>query len=685
MDQKLIIKALNSACGNKNFKFQVVIRHDQLHIYANHRADYPPNYKLLEVNVGNAISSLALEDLDSVWLYGRPLDRVEPNWKIFVELPTQAHEDSGDTVGNTEALESEIDFAEFKLFEEFPTDNSTGDTGLLHATGMVHKNLFRESEVDAIAATIGMEEGFEAEESDLDLPEFEDFPEDDSTGDTGLLQDTGLIHGTPLKEEEIDFSVVRINVGNTLDDSPQSEIKAASDLDIVEKPLDCYCFVTNKKLLTSDIIPPGKEIVRLVKFFHHLTDKNQYKLLPLLERYFQHTETPDLEKMAIAIQRWFKQISELEYDEQKIVAIWLSRYCYAPDATLAEFKTIAAQNAVTETAKKNLRRNSHYSFTPASSPATNQEQLEELVESQFKIPLIVKRLILPSAWILTTVLLILWSIWSNGNSQVITSGQIPSLCQNTIGSPNYCRLAVNLAGAKTISQSPRSLFPLTEVTETVATYGCERYANLKAGVDNDNLAPEQTPVISSYGEKIFPHIYVVEAEQKNVQQQINNIKVGCVYTTGQGQRSPELLAADIIPLTWPTEHYQPQASLERNLTFGILTQPISLGLYTIFAALGIAISSWFNLGIKINHPQTVYLAAITLGFAQVIASAVAFLGIVTSFMLPAVTIMIISLLVKDFQIRWSRGYLLVAVGIFSIITIQFLFYNLCLGLINIWI
>ncbi|MGB5710651.1 MAG: hypothetical protein WBM44_07045, partial [Waterburya sp.] len=585
----------------------------------------------------------------------------------------QATRKDGDIIGSNEDLESEIDFVEF---EDFPTDNSTGaDTGLLQDTGMVHKNFFKEEEINTIAATVTTETGFE--EDALDELDFEDFLEDDSTGDTGLLHDTGLIHGSPLKEEEINFNTFTIS-------EIESEIVESPDLDLNDNSFAQYCFVTNKKLLTSDIIPPGKEIMRLVKFFHHLSENNQHKLLPILDSYFLHAEAPNLEKMAIAIQKWFKQIGELNYDDRQMVAIWLSRYCFDTETTLEEFKAIAAQHATVSMKKKAKGRSTEYSFTSLNSnpSSAKSEQPDELTEKGFHLPPIFKKLILPGVWILATVILLVLGIMSNNSTTIIASQQIPSLCSNTIGSTNYCRLAVNLAGEKTIAQPPKSLFPLTEVTETVATYGCERYANLKAKISS-NIAPEQTPVRSSYGEKIFPHIYVISAEQKNVKQG-GHTKVGCVYTTGQGQRSPKLLAADIIPSNWPTEHYQKQARLNANLSFGIFTKPINLGLYTIFAALGIALASWSNMGIKINHPQTIYLVALILGIVQVISSSITstFLGIVGTVALPILAIFIASLLIKDFQINWNRGYPLIATSVLMMIAIQFLFYVLCLGLIN---
>ncbi|MEM7593965.1 MAG: phage holin family protein, partial [Cyanobacteria bacterium P01_A01_bin.83] len=700
-----IVKALNSTCGNRNFKFQAICQHDRLHIYANHRVDYQPNYELLKTSVAQAIASLALDNLDSVWLYGRPLNRVEPNWKIEVELPTPADRETSDTFNTTEDLGSDVkslggqrleatsklrplNYTQLGQFEEFTTNNAE-DTNPQQDTAPIPQDIqdsLTAEELEQI--TINPVKPEILEDSELDFAAFEDFLEEDSAGDTGLLQDTGLVHQTPFQEEEISFSVVKVNPLGSEVAAEASANEADDSLDSLVN-LDQYCFITNKKLLQSDITPPSREIIRLVKFFHHLTDNNQYKLLPLLDGYFNHAETPDLENMAIsfagaqsaiAIQRWFKQISELDYDTQQTFTIWLSRYCFAPDHTLEEFKAIIAQDAAVQKAKKAQRvHSSQYSFTPASSAVVNSES-DELESAKFQLPPMIKKQIIPGVWILVTVLLILLSIFSNNGSQVTAFKQIPDLCRNAIGSANYCRLAVNLAGTKTISTSPRRLFPLTEETEAVASYGCQRYANLKAGIPQSNLAPEQTPVITSYGEKILPHIYVTTAEQENFQQS-GNTKVGCVYTTGR-QRSPNLLAADIIPSTWPAEHYQPQGQANHNLHLGILRQPINLGLYTIFAALGIAIASQFNLGIEINHPQTVYLTALMLGIAQVIAAAVPFLGIFTSFALPVAALLIMTLLIKDFQLNWSRGYPLVAVGVITIITIQFLAYSLCFGLIS---
>lgn len=307
-------------------------------------------------------------------------------------------------------------------------------------------------------------------------------------------------------------------------------------------------------------------------------------------------------------------------------------------------------------------------------------QIDSLASQKFQLSTVAQKFILPLAWTMVTVILIILAIYTSNSDNKFASPQISSLCNNTIGSPNYCRLAVNLAGAQKIKQSSSSIFPISEATEKAAIYGCQRYANVKAGISG-NIDPQQTPVISSHGEQVFAHIYVVEALQKRANQP-GNVRVGCVYTVGDRERSPELLTADLIPSNWPAKHYQKLATLKSNLGFGIYTNPINLGLYTIFSAIGIATATRFNLGIKVNQIQTIYLAALMIGMAQLIAANLSWFSLVTSIIFPILTIMSSSFLIKDFQINWNYGYALVLAGILTIVAIQFLLYGLCISLIH---
>jgi hypothetical protein len=643
--EQLIIKALKAACGNKNIKFQVIIQDDQLHIYVNHRQDHQLNYSLLTENVSAAIASLALDTLNSFWLYGRPLGQVEPNWQVFVASPSHDQDEIEDTTGNTdhlEHLESEIDLEDLGNFD-LATSGTTGDARLLE------QDVSQKTQVTDVVS----------------------FAEANSNGDTGLLQNQGLIHGCPLKEAEI----------NTFSDYLNDTTEAANLT--ANNNLAQYCFISNSRLLTEKKVAPSKKVMRLVKFFHYLANSDRQQLPPILENYFRAGVIDQEKEISPTIQNWLEQIGALEDEERSIFALWFSCYCFNPTVTLAEFKTISAQNNP-QMKIKSANRATESSFVPVDddsppSSTINLDQNIKLDQTKFQLSPIVKQLILPGIWILATIILILLGIINHNSQMVVTSAQIPALCRNTIGSPEYCRLAVDLAGEKAIARTPKSLFPLTEVTEAVATYGCARYANLKADVRQ--IAPEITPVISSHGEKIFPHIYVVQAQQKNAKQS-KNIRVGCVYTTGNNQRSPRKIATDLIPLNWPIEHYQKKTEQGNYLALGIFTQPINLGLFTIFAALGTAIASRLNLGLKIQHTHTIYLVALILGVVQLIIALLPSFGLLGAIFMPVSTILLASLLLEDFQLNWKRGYPSIAITILAIVSIQFLLSSLCLELIN---
>ncbi|MEY2858572.1 MAG: hypothetical protein RLZZ74_2885 [Cyanobacteriota bacterium] len=695
--EQLIIQALKSACGNRNIKFQVIVQDEQLHIYANHRQDYQPSYLILEENVRAAIASLALDKITSFWLYGRPLNQVEPNWQVFRELTNQDSDTIEDTDSNDtdiqidiqaedlEYLAAEIDSEIDSEIEiegignfDFLTNGTTGDARLLLDQSSNQKNLLPE-ELDLVQS----EEAPPLLDGDsiADVVSFSEAASKVSTGDTGLLLSRGLIHGSPLKEAEIGTCFPQ------KDDSGESTEGANFS---THNKLAQYCFISDHQLLTEKATAPSKEVMRLVKFFHYLAEEDQQQLAPIVESYLRDGLMEPCAEPLPAIQNWLTKISALGGEEQSTFALWLSRYCFAPTVTLEEFKTIAVQNAAGMNIKE-ANRATEYSFVPvkddSSLPVTIEEDIK-LDQGKFQLPprvkQLVKQLILPGIWILVTMILILVGIMSHNSPNVATSAEIPALCKNTIGNREYCRLAVDLAGEKAIAQAPKSLFPLTEVTESIADYGCARYANLKSGMAIAKIDPETTPVISSHGEKVFPHIYVVEAEQKNPLQ-LENTKVGCVYTTGQGQRSPKKLAADLIPVNWPTEQYQQQTQQGKNHSFGRLAKPITLGLSTIFAALGIAIASWLNLGLKVHRTHTIYLVALLLGMVQLGITQLMpanFLGLLGGIIFPILAILMASLALPDFQLNGQRGYGYIAISVLAILAIEFLLYSLCLELIS---
>ena len=108
MDRELIIQALKSTCGNKNFRFQVLVQNFKLHIYVNYKTEKHPDYLLLTDLVTKAITSLnfanaslSLDSYQGMWLYSRKLGDIEPEWQTYVEFPVKIDPDDLDTLANS--------------------------------------------------------------------------------------------------------------------------------------------------------------------------------------------------------------------------------------------------------------------------------------------------------------------------------------------------------------------------------------------------------------------------------------------------------------------------------------------------------------------------------------------------------------------------------------------------------
>lgn len=565
MDQELILNALKSVCGNRNFRFQLVIENTRLHIYVNRKAELMTDYDLLTNLVKQAIAPLNLEAIDGIWLYSRKLGAIEPDWQTFINL---------------------ADIRGFDDLDSIPT--------------------------------------------------------------------------SPTINQDL----------NSLKSEQEFISRSADDFNSVESlDLSEYCFIRDRKLLTNEIITPDKEIIRLVKFFHYLSQDNKTKILPALYIYFESGKILQVDHLSAGVRKWYEQITHLNYEDAHTLAIWLSRYCFDSDATLADFKIMSQK---TELAKVTKQNNLKYKSTAIAATQVNQ-----LDKRKYNKLANIKKLLLPCIWVCATLCLIIWGIYANNG---LKSNAIASICENTIGSRNYCHLAVNLAGINAIKQKPTKIFPLTSTTIEAANLGCQRYANFKAGIKNE-LDLKQTPVTFSYGEKVLPHIYVVEAQQKKWQPP-GDVTVGCVYTIGRQERSPRLLAADVIDNNWSLQLAQEARKLQFESTFGSYAYLIKLGLYTIFSAVAIAIACKLNLGIQVNNVQTIYLLALLLGIVQLVIEELPILNLFSYLSFSAVVIIFCSFLFKSIQIYWNFNYPIVVVGILTIIAIQSLLYGLSFILIN---
>jgi len=123
---------------------------------------------------------------------------------------------------------------------------------------------------------------------------------------------------------------------------PEPEPEAAAEpADPALAYLKDYCFVHNRLMLTTELPMPPSEVLEAVIFFHQLPDDEKKLLLPRLHDFLSHPETTGiLLGLPQHLMEWLENLSHLNEAKFRGVAVWLSRYCFAPQKTLASFGPI---------------------------------------------------------------------------------------------------------------------------------------------------------------------------------------------------------------------------------------------------------------------------------------------------------------------------------------------------------
>ena len=114
-----------------------------------------------------------------------------------------------------------------------------------------------------------------------------------------------------------------------------------------------YCFIRNKGLIKADLVPPQTKIAQLLDVFAKFEVSQQRSQLPLLVEYFKNLQEPDLSDVTPEIQNWWTEAIALDGDPKRKFAIWLSRYCFDPESTMAAIdKALALHVATTKASEK---------------------------------------------------------------------------------------------------------------------------------------------------------------------------------------------------------------------------------------------------------------------------------------------------------------------------------------------
>jgi hypothetical protein len=120
------------------------------------------------------------------------------------------------------------------------------------------------------------------------------------------------------------------------ENSSEYDLELLESIDHVALELDLnkYCFISNQQLPYTTFTVPQENIARLVNTFDRFVPSIKRSQLPALEIYFNQLITPDLATLAPEIQPWWTEIAALDEDQQRQLAIWLSRYCLHPEKTI---------------------------------------------------------------------------------------------------------------------------------------------------------------------------------------------------------------------------------------------------------------------------------------------------------------------------------------------------------------
>ncbi|MEN9205794.1 MAG: zinc metalloprotease HtpX, partial [Thermostichales cyanobacterium DRC_bins_46] len=121
----------------------------------------------------------------------------------------------------------------------------------------------------------------------------------------------------------------------------QPQQPAAEPEDPALAYLKQYCFVSNKLMLTTDLPIPPSEVLEAIIFFHQLPEEEKKLILPRLKDFFVRPETTGiLLGLPQHLVEWLENLTHLNEAKFRGVAVWLSRYCYAPQKTLASIGPI---------------------------------------------------------------------------------------------------------------------------------------------------------------------------------------------------------------------------------------------------------------------------------------------------------------------------------------------------------
>jgi hypothetical protein len=467
-----------------------------------------------------------------------------------------------------------------------------------------------------------------------------------------------------------------------LSDSIDSESPAP------EFKLDRYCFTRNRSLLISEILPPHATVAQVIQSFHGLLDRDKQSLLDVLDPFFRSGSRPSLEQLSPESQQWFEQLAQLQNTDLRKASIWLSRYCFAPEATLLavtavlepsvsslpEIKAEPSLQPVSQSPSSSRHSSTlprEQEFSPvSSSPSQRQAFGKKRLGQRPKV--VWQFIAVPVIWLLFTLTAITYNVHAASNPQ-----EIATLCKTSKGSQSYCKLAAQMVGPQLFEGVAKVSNPVAPELEPQVQAqmlrDCKQEATVNAGKGSDAMGTKQ-PALSEQVEEVLPGIFVADVQQKGAKDG-KTLRTACTFNHISGTESPEgdvqLLDSDTIPNEWPRDSYKGKSSLiKMQETLSAHSALMMMGTNTLFTAVGLLAAILLGLGIAVDSLETLYKSAFVLGIAETFIGYIPISMLLRGSVLEIMALTITSFFIKGLEIDWSRGYRIVMFGALTLICVR---------------
>lgn len=337
MSEEQILNAIADACKDDTLRFQIIIQESSLHIYINRPTQKDLDYQQLKQKIYSTIIELPATEFQKICLYCRVLGEIEPDWQSVLEIESSS------------------------LAVEQMTSMVEAITSSVDATNSIVAKIERELEIS---------ESF-LEDPQLD---FEDLPT--TAGDDEELFNLSEAELSEWLEDSVQ------EIDQQLDQASVSK-EVLSEKEIIPD-LGNYCFIRNRRLLYAVLDAPWLNIAHLIYTFSRFDPAIQRSQLPILEAYFEESTFPNLDGFEPQLQKWWRQLKQLDSDHKHKTAIWLSRYCCDPQETISTIKEVLLTHATITNEKEigKLEPDSTSSTAKSSSLQNRQQNQEPPVKSE---------------------------------------------------------------------------------------------------------------------------------------------------------------------------------------------------------------------------------------------------------------------------------------------------------------